>query len=338
MHHVAEWKKEEVAELEDLTNSHDVIALVDLTDIPARQLQIMRKSLRENAKLRVSRKNFIKIALRNSESETVEGLTDYIEGQTAMVFTEMNPFKLFKILEDSKTEAPAKAGSISPVDIEVPAGDTSFPPGPFLGELQQVGIPAKIDQGSIVVTDDAVVVNEGEEISQDVADILAKLEIYPMEVGINLLAVCEGNTIYTTDVLELDEEETLDSITSAYQNAMNLALNANIVNSTTAPILIQNAARNALNLAINANILTSETTDQILSKAYSQMLAVAGQLSDEALSDELKEKLSSQPQASTETTEDNEEEQEEAQEEPEEEEEEEEAEEAAAAGLGALFG
>ena len=146
MNHVADWKKEKVAELEDLSNSHEIVGIVNLADIPAPQLQTMRKSLGDKAVLKMSRKNFIKIALENSDKD-LEDLADYLEGQPAMVFTEMNPFKLFKILEDSKTEAPAKAGSIAPADIVVPAGDTSFPPGPILGELQQAGIPAKIDKG-----------------------------------------------------------------------------------------------------------------------------------------------------------------------------------------------
>jgi large subunit ribosomal protein L10 len=329
MHHVADWKKEKVADLEDLTNSHEIIGIVNLADIPAPQLQTMRKSLGDNAVLRMSRKNFIKIALENSEKD-VEGLADYLEGQPAMVFTEMNPFKLFKILEDSKTEAPAKAGSIAPADIVVPAGDTSFPPGPILGELQQAGIPAKIDKGKIVVTDDATVVAEGEEVPKKVADILTKLEIYPMEVGIDLLAVCEGDTIYTADVLKIDEDETRQTIANAYQSAINLSVFAGILNSESAPLLIQKAARDALNLAVNANILTSETTDKILSKAYSQMLALAAALSEDATDDELKEKLNSQAVAApvVDNTE-----------EPEEEEEEEEEEEvSAAAGLGALFG
>ena len=332
MHHVADWKKEKVAELEDLTNSHEIIGIVNLADIPAKQLQTMRKSLGDNAILKMSRKNFIKIALENSDKEEVEGLADYLEGQPAMVFTKMNPFKLFKILEDSKTEAPAKAGSIAPADIVVPAGDTSFPPGPILGELQQVGIPAKIDKGSIVVTDDAKIVDEGEEIPKAVADILTKLEIHPMEVGIDLLAVCEGDTIYTADVLAIDEEETIQTLANAYQSAINLSVYAGILNSESAPLLIQKAARDALNLAINANILTSETTDKILSKAYAQMLAVAKLLSSEAIDDELNEKLNSQAAAAPVAVEDNTEEPEE------EEEEEEDAEESAAAGLGALFG
>ena len=332
MHHVADWKKEKVAELEDLTNSHEIIGIVNLADIPAKQLQTMRKSLGDNAILKMSRKNFIKIALENSDKEEVEGLADYLEGQPALVFTKMNPFKLFKILEDSKTEAPAKAGSIAPADIVVPAGDTSFPPGPILGELQQVGIPAKIDKGSIVVTDDAKIVDEGEEIPKAVADILTKLEIHPMEVGIDLLAVCEGDTIYTADVLAIDEEETIQTLANAYQSAINLSVYAGILNSESAPLLIQKAARDALNLAINANILTSETTDKILSKAYAQMLAVAKLLSSEAIDDELNEKLNSQAAAAPVAVEDNTEEPEE------EEEEEEDAAESAAAGLGALFG
>ena len=330
MPHVADWKKEKVAELEELTNNNEIIGIVNLADIPARQLQTMRKSLGDKAILKMSRKNFIKIALDNANKDVV-GLADYLEGQPAMVFTEMNPFKLFKILEDSKTEAPAKAGSIAPADIVVPAGDTSFPPGPILGELQQAGIPAKIDKGSIVVTDDAVVVEEGEPVPKNVADILTKLEIYPMEVGMDLLAVCEGNTVYTSEVLAIDEEETKTSLATAYQNAINLSVFAGIFNSESAPLLIQKAARDAMNLAINANILTSETTDKILSKAYSQMLAVASELSDEALDDDLREKLSSTAVAAA-PAEDN------TEEPVEEEEEEEEEEVSAAAGLGALFG
>jgi len=331
MPHVADWKKEKVADLENLINDNEIIGIVNLADIPAPQLQTMRKSLAGKAVIRMSRKNFIKIALDNVDKENIEGIEDYLEGQPAMVFTEMNPFKLFKILEDSKTEAPAKAGAIAPADIVVPAGDTSFPPGPILGELQQAGINAKIDKGSIVVQEDAVVVKEGEAVPKDVADVLTKLEIHPMEVGIDLLAVYEDNTIYTADVLEIDEEETKTNIATAYQNAINLSVFAGIVNSQSAPILIQQAARDAMNLAINANILTSETTDAILSKAYAHAMAIASKLSDDALDEDLKGKLSSQPVAAA-PVEDNTEEVVEEEEVAEEEEEED-----AAAGLAMFF-
>jgi len=44
----------------------------------------------------------------------------------------------------------------------IPAGDTPFKPGPIIGDLQKVGIKAKIQGGKIVITDDSLVVKKAE--------------------------------------------------------------------------------------------------------------------------------------------------------------------------------
>lgn len=106
-----------------------------------------------------------------------------MEGQVAVIATEMNPFKLYKILEDSKTSAPAKPGAIATDDIVIPEGDTGFEPGPFLGELQQVGIPAKIDKGKIVVSKETVLVEAGEEVSAAVASTLSEWILILWKLG-----------------------------------------------------------------------------------------------------------------------------------------------------------
>ena len=49
MAHVAEWKKEEVTELKGIIDQYDVVGIVDLMNIPAKQLQEMRKTLKGNA-------------------------------------------------------------------------------------------------------------------------------------------------------------------------------------------------------------------------------------------------------------------------------------------------
>ncbi|MFB2623293.1 50S ribosomal protein L10 [Methanothermobacter marburgensis] len=336
MAHVAEWKKKEVQELQDLIKSHEVVGIANLADIPARQLQKMRQTLRDSALIRMSKKTLISLALEKAgkELENVDSLSDYMEGQPALIFTDMNPFKLFKILEDSKTPAPAKPGAIAPADIVVPKGDTGFAPGPILGELQQIGIPAKIEKGKIVVSNDHVVVKAGEEIPPKVAGILTRLDIQPLEVGIDLRAAYENQTVYTADILTIDEEKTLSDIQKAFSQAFNLSVNAVIYTRETMPAIIQKAASKSFNLAYNASILTSETTDLLLAKAYAQMLALAAaaaEVNSEAVDDELRDKLSSRAAAPAPG-----EKEEEVEEEAEEEEEEEE--EDAAAGLGALFG
>ena len=333
MPHVAEWKKDEVASLKELINSYEVVGMANLADIPAPQLQKMRRTLKDSATLKMSRKTLMSLALNDNEKAKIETLEDYMEGQPALIFTNMNPFKLYKILESSKTPAPAKAGSIAPEDIVVPKGDTAFKPGPVLGELQKAGIPAKIEKGKIVITNDKVIVEAGEVIPRDVASILTRLEIYPLEVGIDLRAAYEDETIYTSDLLTVDEEKTLADVQKAFTQALNLSVEAVIFNKESTPLIIQKAVSQSMNLALNAEILNEKTRDILLAKAYTQMLAVASEVSakdENAVDEELKEKLSSSA-AKVETKENN-------NEEPEDEEEAEEEEGDAAAGLGALFG
>jgi large subunit ribosomal protein L10 len=335
MPHIASWKKEEVKDLKGLIGSHKVVGMADLSDIPAPQLQKMRRTLKDSAQIKMSRKTLMNLALNDSEKTNIEALGEHMEGQPALIFTDMNPFKLYKILEESKTQAPAKAGNIAPSDIVVPQGDTAFPPGPMLGELQKIGIPAKIDKGKIVITKDKTVVEEGEQIPGNVASILTRLEIHPMEVGIDLKAAYEDQTIYTADLLTIDSEKTLSDIQNAYTKALNLSVNAEIFNKVSMPILISKAANNAINLAVNSEILNGKTILLLIPKAYNQMLALASEIAaknSDAVDDDIRGKLSS----STVTVEEPEEEDDES---PDEEEEsEEEKEEEAAAGLGSLFG
>lgn len=336
MAHVAEWKKEEVSELKDLIGSHEVIGIVDLLNIPAKQLQEMRKSLVGKAVIRTAKKNLIDIALNdcNNDKTDVVNLSEHMNGQIAIIATEMNPFRLFKILEDNKTSAPAKAGSIASTDIVIPEGDTGFDPGPFLGELQQIGVPARIDKGKIIVSSETVIVNEGEEVSKEVANALSRMDINPMEVGIDLKAVYEDGSIYTSDVLAIDEEKTLADIQSAFSSAFNLSVNAAIPTDKTSSAIISLAYNRAFNVAIEAGFLTSETSERIIGLAQAKMLALASKVAETegALDDELIEKVSNVSVAAAAPVE------EVVEEEEEEEEEEENTEEEAAAGLGALFG
>lgn len=336
MAHVAEWKKEEVNELKGLIDSSEVVGIVNLLNIPARQLQEMRKTLVGKATIRLSKINLMKLALEDCDDEkaNITGLSDYMEGQPALVCTDMNPFSLYKILEDSKTSAPAKAGSIASADIVVPAGDTGFPPGPFLGELQQIGVPAKIDKGKIVVSKDTVVVEEGEEVPKNVAAALTRLDIKPMEVGMDLKAVYEEGSIFEADVLSIDEEETLANIQSAFTRAFNLSVFTAYPTKETISTIIGTAHSKAYNVGIEAAILTDKTSDMLIALANAKMLALAGELSSDAIDSELADKLANVAVAAAPVAEAAEEEVEEEVEE----EEEDDGEETAAAGLGALFG
>ncbi len=331
--HVPQWKKKEVEEIKELVKKYPLFGVVGVTGIPAKQLQKMRRDLQGTAFLKVARNTLIKRAFDES-SEDIRKMDEYIDVQTALIFTEQNPFKLYKLLEQSKSPSPIKGGTVAPMDIIVQAGPTGFPPGPILGEMQAVGIPAAIDAGKVVVRETKTVAKEGEVVSQKLAAMLTRLEVYPMIVGLDLRAVLEEGVVYKPDVLAIDETKFLSDIAMAARQALSLSVSAAYPTADSIRAIIAKATTESRNLGIYAVVLEPDIMDALLGKAYSQMLAVASaasEVNEEAVDDELKETLGARAATSAVTTEA-------AAAETVEEEEEENSEEEGMAGLGALFG
>ena len=340
MAHVAPWKKEFVENLQKEIKDKQSIGIVKINGIPATQLNQMREMMREkNIFFKVGKKTLIGLALEriSSEKSGVEKLKEHMDGQIAIVAADMNPFKLYRELKATLQPMAARGGEIAPDDIVVKKGDTPFKPGPIISEFQRAGIPAAIDKGKIVIKSDKVVVKKGEVISREVALALAKLEIYPLEVGLIPQAIYEDNMVFLPEHLDVNIDDLRNQFTSAARNALNLAVNIAYVTPMTIEPLVMKAATEAMNLAINAGIVTPETADRILSKAYMEMLALARLLPPEALDDELRQKIEGMATVTAAAPATEEKKDDEKKEEPEEEEEEV-SEEEAAAGLGALFG
>src|SRR3989338_7443201 len=71
---VPAWKKSKVDEIKKLTTSYSTIALIDLTSLPAKQLQIVRKKLGEKVKFVIAKKILIQKAFESSANQKVKEL------------------------------------------------------------------------------------------------------------------------------------------------------------------------------------------------------------------------------------------------------------------------
>lgn len=322
MAHVSAFKKKEVSNLKELIDSHPIIGLVDIKGIKAKQLQKIRQVLRKKAVIRGSKNTLLAIALKKAKQDAKK-LVKCLEGSASLICTDMNPFQLNRLLEESRTPTFAKPGDVAPEDIVIPAGDTGFPPGPLVGELQRVGVPARIERGSIIVQKDYTFIKEGDTISENQAKILQKLGIEPMTAGLELLGVCEEGTLFEPSVLHVDIEKTTSQIGLAHQQALSVGVEAGIISGEIVPLLIQKAVRQGTALALEATIFTPETISRILTKAGGNALALQRLTTGESV---------------TEQSERESKEKEKEKEEKEEIEEPEEAEEETLDGLGSLFG
>src|SRR6266508_6421357 len=222
MPHVAPYKKQVVEDLASRFAQARVVGIANIHGIPARQFQAIRKMLSGRASITVAKNNLLRLALQQASAKKPDlaKLGEAIEGQTAVVTADINPFKLFKELEATKTKAPARGGELAPEDLWVRAGETPFKPGPVVGELQKAGVPAAIERGKVVIRQDKLMVKAGDRIPREVAQQLARLEIFPLVVGLDLRGTYENGIVFRRDALAIDDAVVRAQIAQAGRAAL----------------------------------------------------------------------------------------------------------------------
>ncbi len=279
---VSEKKKQTLKEVREDLKKYPVIGIIDMFKLPARQLFEIRNKLRQDATIKMVKKRIIKLALKDCGLKEIEELDKYVEGEPALLLSNTNPFKLSKTIAISKSNAFAKEGDIVPIDIVIKAGPTSLPAGPVIGELQRAKIPASVEGEKISITKDTTVAKEGDVIDKGLADVLAKLGVEPMEIGLNLTAAWENGHVYDKGLLFTPPEKYLNDLKTASTNAFNLAYNAMYYTKENLPFFLSKAHQEAFALAVQADIMTSETVKPLLAKANAQAEALGGMVKEPA--------------------------------------------------------
>ncbi|MEM1657498.1 MAG: 50S ribosomal protein L10 [Candidatus Jordarchaeales archaeon] len=274
---VPEYKVKRVSEIKRLMETYKVIGIANIEGIGAKQLQELRSKLRGQVLIKVEKNTLVKKAIEKlaRSKKGIELLMEHIKGPIALIFTNMNPVKLNMIFEKNKTKAPIKPESVTPVDIIVPAGNTGLPPGPIISELGSVGLPTRVQSGTIWITKDTLVARAGEVVSKNLAEVLRKLKIEPLEIGLALSAAYADGIVFTEKDLKINIQDVLDEVKKAHVEAVNLAVSAQAAIPEVMPFILQKAYQEAFNLAVNAAIPTVETLPHILKIAESRAMSLA---------------------------------------------------------------
>src|SRR5919109_4539304 len=222
--HYPRKKRLMYGELQQLPAEYNVIALSKMTKVRAAQLMMIRKKFRNDIKIRIIKNKVATRALEKVKGVAgLENLGKQLEGQCALIFTNINPFKLNLIFAQNKVFLAAKGGDIATKEILVPAGNTGIAPGPVLSEFKAANIPTRIDQGTIWVSKDTLVAKPRDVISAQLASLLSKLNVKPIEAGISVnFAIAEGLTFPAQDLL-INLDEYKDELVRSFEQALALA-------------------------------------------------------------------------------------------------------------------
>lgn len=216
-------KAETVKKLAEKIKNSKTLMIVSIKNLPSKQFQNIKKSLRGKAVVRVAKKNIMLRAIKKFGKESLLPLEKQIQENSAFVISDIEGFELAGILSKEKTSSSAKAGQIAPEDIEVKAGPTSLVPGPAISELGALGIQISIEEGKISIKAPKVIIKKGGEINESAASILQKLDIHPFNVGLEPIAIYDVQTEKIYSNIKIDSEETVGDLKEASVKALGLA-------------------------------------------------------------------------------------------------------------------
>ncbi len=267
-------KAGEVEEIKKWFVDYKSIGIASLNKVRATQLQEFKKSLQGQVYMRVMKNTLMKRAIEKLDNEDIKKIEPLLEGSNILLFTNINPFKLALLLEKGKVKTTAKAGDIAAMDVVVPEGSTGQPPGPIISQLNGVGLPTRIESGSVWVAKDTLVVRKGEEINERLAGVLSKLGIKAVEAGLSMRAAYDGGLIVLEDQLRIDVEATKQTLLQNQSDAFALAMELAYPTAETIQPLLQRAFQRASALSVSAGIITKDTIGDLIRKANAEMTSL----------------------------------------------------------------
>lgn len=279
-----EWKVKTLKELEDLIRRYETIIIFDLKNLSASVLHHYRRVLRKHGVIKVFRNKLVGIALKSVFGDSLNPkVSELLSGENGYIFTNENPFELYRVIVDNSVRRYAVPGDTLETDIVVPSGNTGINPGPVLSRFSKLRIPTQIRDGKIWVVRDTPVAKPGDKVTPDLADLLRLLDIKPIYESIRIkAALVKGRYVISRDELIIDVKSYFESFKNAHAWAFNLAVNAAYPTPETLGLLIARAVNEARNLAINANLALPETIGDVLAKAQAQASRLAQVLAAKA--------------------------------------------------------
>jgi len=264
----AERKKNYWTRLVSLLEEYSRILIVTADNVGSNQMQQIRKAMRGKAVLLMGKNTMIRKAIRDQLSKTplLEGILPHVKGNIGMVFTNGDLADVRTKLTELKIQAAAKAGSVAPIEVIVPAGNTNMEPTKT-SFFQALSIPTKINRGTIEIISDIHLLTVGQKVSLSQAALLQMLGIKPFQYGLKVITVYDNGAVYPAAVLDLTDDDILKKFFRGVSNVAALSLQIGYPTVVSVPHSVSNAYKNllAISVATDYTFPGSEKIKQLLS-------------------------------------------------------------------------
>jgi len=239
------------AKLVDLLDTHNKVFVVGVDNVGSNHLQKVRAALRGKAVVLMGKNTMVRKVLRAEAGKNtdLESLIPLVKGNVGFVFVKDDLAAVRTILIKEKIGAPAKAGTVAPCDVTIPAGNTGMEPT-MTSFFQALNIQTKINKGQIEIVNNVALIKEGQKVGASEANLLQKLSIKPFQYGLIIRNVYDQGSIYEDKVLDLTDADILSKFQLGVKNVAALGLQIGYPTIASVPHSLLNGYKNVLAIAV----------------------------------------------------------------------------------------
>lgn len=249
----AERKAEYFERMKLLLDSYQKLFIVEVDNVGSLQLQNTRQGLRGTAEVLMGKNTMMRKIIKEYTDDNPgtpkAKLEACCKGNVGMVFTNGDLGEVRKILEGNVRPAPARVGSLAPIDVIVPKGPTGCDPGQT-AFFQTLQIATKITKGQIEITNDVNLITAGSKVTASQAALLQKLNIEPFTYGLVLKAVYDNGSLFDAKVLDITDDVLAAKFSEALKIVASLSLQIGYPTQASVPHSIANAFKVVLALTV----------------------------------------------------------------------------------------
>jgi len=234
-----------------LLDEYPNIFIVGADNVGSAQMMKIRHALRGKAVLLMGKNTMIRKAIRGhiENNARLEAILPYVRNNVGFVFAKDDLPGVAKKLTELKVAAPAKAGTLAPSDVTVPAGPTGMEPTQT-SFLQALNIPSKITRGQVEIISDVALIKKGQRVGNSESALLAKLDIKPFSYGLVIKTVYENGSIYDASILEITDEYLLQKFNEGLKRVASVSLALHYPTVASVPHSIVNGYKNVIAIGL----------------------------------------------------------------------------------------
>lgn len=252
-------KSEYFTKMTVMLNSYSKVFVVDVDNVGSQQMNQTRKQMRGKAEILMGKNTLMRKVLASFMEENPGhfhgALHAKMAGNVGFVFTNSDLPKVRDMILANRVPAPARVGSIAPVDVSVPPGPTGCDPGQT-SFFQVLQIPTKIVKGQIEITNQVSLIKKGDKVGSSEAALLSKLNIKPFSYGLKIDCIFDNGSQFAVDVLDIDDNQIMAKFSRALAAVAAVSLQVGYPTQASLPHSIGKAFKTLVAIGVNLDTYT----------------------------------------------------------------------------------